>query len=81
METRVRSLGIEYNGAAVVAKSKAIPITGLGGLQSCEMLRIPHSLDNRFTDGGKVVRPMHRPQFTPQKHDYVSISGTLKHKK
>jgi hypothetical protein len=25
------------------------------------MLRIPHCLDNRLIDGGKVVSPMHRP--------------------
>jgi hypothetical protein len=25
------------------------------------MLRIPHYLDNRLTDGGKVVSPTHRP--------------------
>jgi hypothetical protein len=25
------------------------------------MLRIPHCLDNRLTDGGKVVSPTHRP--------------------
>jgi hypothetical protein len=26
----------------VKKKSKAIPVTGLGGLYGCEMLRIPH---------------------------------------
>jgi hypothetical protein len=40
------------------------------------MLRIAHCLDNRLTDGGKVVSPTHRPHFTPQKHYYFSISGT-----
>jgi hypothetical protein len=43
------------------SKSKAIPITGCGGLQSCKMLRIPHCLDNRLTDGGKVVSSTHQP--------------------
>jgi hypothetical protein len=47
-------------------KSKAIPVTGLGGLWGCEMLRIPHCLDNRLTDGGKVISPTHPPQFTTQ---------------
>jgi hypothetical protein len=51
-------------------KSKAIPVTGLGDIQGCEMLRIPHCLDNRLTDGSKVVSPMHRPRSTPQKHYY-----------
>jgi hypothetical protein len=39
------------------------------------MLRIPHCLDNWFTDGGKIVSPTQRPRFTPQKH-YFSASGT-----
>jgi hypothetical protein len=58
------------------SQSKAIPVTGRGGIQRCEMLRIPHCLDNRFTDGGKVVSPTHPPQFTPQKHYYFYVSGT-----
>jgi hypothetical protein len=40
------------------------------------MLRISHCLDNRFTDGGKVVSRTHRPHFTPQKHYYFSVSGS-----
>jgi hypothetical protein len=55
---------------------KAIPVTGRGGLYGCEMLRIPHCLDNRLTDGGKVVSPKHPPHFTPQKHYYFYVSGT-----
>jgi hypothetical protein len=54
---------------------KTIPATGRGGLYGCEMLRIPHILYNRLTDGGKVVSPAHRPLSTPQKH-YLSASGT-----
>jgi hypothetical protein len=41
----------------------------------CEMLRIPHCLDNRLTDGGKVVSPTHWTSSTPEKH-YFSASGT-----
>jgi hypothetical protein len=41
----------------------------------CEMLRIPHCLDNRLTDGGKVASLMYRPLSTLQKH-YFSASGT-----
>jgi hypothetical protein len=40
------------------------------------MLRIPHCLDDRLTDGGKVLSLTHRPHFTPQKHYYFSTSGT-----
>jgi hypothetical protein len=36
---------------------------------------IPHSLDNRLTDGGKFDSPTHRPRSTPQKH-YSSASDT-----
>jgi hypothetical protein len=32
-------------------------------------------LDNRLTDGGKVVSPTHRPHFTLKKL-YVSVSGS-----
>jgi hypothetical protein len=41
----------------------------------CEMLRIPHCLDSRLTDGGKAVSPTHRPCSIPQKQ-YFSVSGT-----
>jgi hypothetical protein len=40
------------------------------------MLRISYCLDNRLTDGGKVVSPTHPPHFTPQKHYYFSVSGS-----
>jgi hypothetical protein len=36
-----------------------------------ETLRIPHCLDNRLIDGGKVVSPTHQPHFTPQKHFFL----------
>jgi hypothetical protein len=39
------------------------------------MLMIAHCLDNRLTESGKVVSPMHRKRSTPQKH-YFSTSGT-----
>jgi hypothetical protein len=37
------------------------------------MVRIPHCLDSRLTDGGEVVSRMHRPHSTPQIHFF---SGT-----
>jgi hypothetical protein len=39
-----------------IHRGKAIPVTGSGGPLGCEMSRIPHFLDNRFTDGGEVVK-------------------------
>jgi hypothetical protein len=35
-------------------------------LKPCEMLRIPHCLENPLTDGGKVVSHTHWPRFTPR---------------
>jgi hypothetical protein len=39
----------------VKKKSKAIPVTGRGGLLGCEMLRIPHCLDNRLTVNCEIL--------------------------
>jgi hypothetical protein len=48
-----------------------IAVTGRGGPEHCEMLRFPHFLDIRLTDGDKVVSPTRRPPFTPK-----NIPGT-----
>jgi hypothetical protein len=53
---------------------KLLPVTDRGDLQGCEMLRIPHCIDSRLTDGGKVVSLTRRPRSTSQKH--FSTSGT-----
>jgi hypothetical protein len=45
-------------------KDKDIPVTGHGGPQGCERLRLPHYLDKRLIDGGKVVSPTRLPHFT-----------------
>jgi hypothetical protein len=49
-----------------------MPVTGRGSVVDYEMLRIPHCLDNRLTDGGKNVSLTHRLRSTPQKH-YVLL--------
>jgi hypothetical protein len=54
-------------------KSKAIPVTGPGGLEGCETSRLPHFLDNRLTDGGEVYSSTCRPPFTPQKDSWYSF--------
>jgi hypothetical protein len=47
-------------------KSKATLVTtGLGDLQSFEMLRNPHSLDNGHKNEGEVVNRTRRPRFSP----------------
>jgi hypothetical protein len=53
-------------------KNKGIPVTGSGSPYSCEMLRVPHFLDNRLTDGGKVSL-MRRPPFTTQENSWYSF--------
>jgi hypothetical protein len=39
------------------------------------MLRIPYCLDNRLTDGGKIVSLKHWPRSAPQKY-YFFASDT-----
>jgi hypothetical protein len=58
-------------------KVKSIPVTGRGGLEGYEMLRIPHILDDQHIDGGKVVSPTHQPHFTPQKHYFILMFPVL----
>jgi hypothetical protein len=50
----------------MVKKGNAIPVTGREGPQGCEMLRLPHLLDNQLMDG-EVVSLMQWPPFTPRK--------------
>jgi hypothetical protein len=49
-------------------KVKISPTIGCGDLWGCNMLRIPDYLDSGLRDGGEVVRFMHWPHCTPQKH-------------
>jgi hypothetical protein len=55
METNVRIMSNKSK------KYNTIAVTGRGGLEDCEMLRVPHCLDNRHRDGDEVVNLMHRP--------------------
>jgi hypothetical protein len=55
----------------IIIINKAISVTDRGGLWDCEIL-IPHCVDNRLTDGGKIVSPTHRPRTT----HYFLASGT-----
>jgi hypothetical protein len=57
---------IELDCILEEVKAKAIPVTSHGGPQGCETLRVPHYLDNRLTDGVKVVSLTRRPFYTPQ---------------
>jgi hypothetical protein len=55
--------------------SKAIPVTDCRGLWVCEMLRIPHCIDTRLTNGGEVVSLMH-PLPPPPPETIFPFSGT-----
>jgi hypothetical protein len=60
----------------VSKKSKAIPVTGRGGLLGCKMLRISHCLDNRLTVNCKILATCsstYSPVCTSQKAHSVSI--------
>jgi hypothetical protein len=52
---------------------KAVPVTGREGPYCCETSRFQHFLDNRLTDGGKVVSLTRRPPFIPQEDSWYSF--------
>jgi hypothetical protein len=52
--------------------NKVIPVTGREGPQGCETLRVPHYLDNRLKDGGKVFSLTRRPRFDPQENYLIN---------
>jgi hypothetical protein len=66
------SILIKYN--EYIEKGKAVPVTGLG---SYETSRLPHFLDNRFTDEGEVS-VTRRPPLTRRNiaatHFYLRLS-------
>jgi hypothetical protein len=65
-----KALGL---GRVLWINDLVIPVTGHGGPSGCETLRVPHYLDNRLTDGGKVVSLTRRPLFTPQEDFWYSF--------
>jgi hypothetical protein len=53
----------------VIRKSKkSIPVRGREGPQGCERSRLPHLLDNRLTDGGKVVTALRAGRALPPRN-------------
>jgi hypothetical protein len=48
----------ELSGYKKRVKGKAIPVTGSGGPQGCERLKLPDFLVNWLTDDGEVVSLM-----------------------
>jgi hypothetical protein len=57
----------------VKVKSKATPVTGRGGPQVCETLKLPYFLYSRLTDGGKIVSLTRWPPYTPQEDSWYSF--------
>jgi hypothetical protein len=51
---------------------KPTPVTGRESPYGCETLRLPQ-LDNRLTDGGKVVSLTRRPPFTTREDSWYSF--------
>jgi hypothetical protein len=56
-----------------VKKGNAIPVTGREGPYGCETSRLPHFIDSRLTDGGKIVSLMHWLPFTTQEDSRYSF--------
>jgi hypothetical protein len=50
-----------------IKKGKAIPVICHGGPLGCEVLRFPHFIDNRLTDGSETVNLRCQPPFNPRR--------------
>jgi hypothetical protein len=60
------TLFIKFSNKRKKGKYVYIPVTSHESPLVCERSRLPHFLDKRLTDGGKVVSPTRRQPFTPQ---------------
>jgi hypothetical protein len=65
----------EYRHITNNVEWKLSSLTGRGGLQDSEMLKIPHCLGNQLTYGNNTVSLTYQLGSTPQKHCF-SASGT-----
>jgi hypothetical protein len=63
----------DYPILKLKVKGNTIPVTGYGGPQGCKTSRLPHFLDNRFTDSGEIVSLTLWPPFTPQEDSWYSF--------
>jgi hypothetical protein len=64
IDIRIPDLDISWSEK--FSKVNLSPVTGRGGQQGCETSKIPHYLDIRLTDGGKIVSLTRWSRFTPQ---------------
>jgi hypothetical protein len=60
-----------YPGNLTDEKDKVIPVTGCGGPYGCEILRLPHFLDSRLTDGSELSA------VTPKEDSWYSFCWRL----
>jgi hypothetical protein len=56
-------------------KRTATPVSDCRGRYGCEMLKIPHCLDNWLADGGEAVKP-YAPAVLLSSEIFFSVSGT-----
>jgi hypothetical protein len=56
------------HACCIESEIKAMPVAGPGGLEGLEILRIPHCLDIRLTNGGKFFSLTRQPSlFFPER--------------
>jgi hypothetical protein len=56
-------------------KSKAVAVTGRGGLKVCQLFIIPHCLENGLTDGGYVLSYVLAALYPPEISCYSVPQG------
>jgi hypothetical protein len=61
----------------IITTAKTISVTGSGGPLGFEISKLPHFLENRFTDGGEVVSLTTQPPLPPGKFlVFISVRGS-----
>jgi hypothetical protein len=67
------SNGFFYLLHKVKTGSGAHPASYTMGNRPWRLLSLSRFLDNRLTDVGKIVIPMHRPRFIPHTHHFLHL--------
>jgi hypothetical protein len=66
----IKSLFLCSLPAWFLVKAKAILVTGRGGPLGREKSRLPHFVNNRFTDGGEVVTRSLTEEHSPRPREF-----------
>jgi hypothetical protein len=61
--TKSLTLSQDLKGKSILVKDHEVP-------WGCEPSKLPHFIENRLRDGGKVICLTHRPPFTPRNSSY-----------